>query len=181
VNTFISQTQNWLDQFIIKHNICPFAQKEREKNSIRFVEDAEVNIEQLLENLIKECEYLDENSNTETTLIIFSSGLIDYDDYLDFVGMAERLLISLDYEGIYQLASFHPDYCFADSDENDAANYTNRSPYPMLHIIREKSLQIALDSFPNPEQIPERNINYCRDLGLNYVQQLLTGISTSKP
>ncbi len=181
MNTFISQTQNWLDQFIIKHNICPFAQKEREKNSIRFVEDAEVNIEQLLENLIKECEYLDENSNTETTLIIFSSGLIDYDDYLDFVGMAERLLISLDYEGIYQLASFHPDYCFADSDENDAANYTNRSPYPMLHIIREKSLQIALDSFPNPEQIPERNINYCRDLGLNYVQQLLTGISTSKP
>jgi hypothetical protein len=77
------------------------------------------------------------------------------------------------YEGIYQLASFHPQYLFADSDENDPSNYTNRSPYPMLHILREASLEKVLESYPNPENIPERNIELTRSLGLETMQKLL--------
>jgi hypothetical protein len=92
---------------------------------------------------------------------------------LDLVAIAEDVLIDQDYEGVYQLASFHPDYCFADSKPDDAANYTNRSPYPMLHIIREASIEKALTKYPNPEQIPERNMQLTRKLGLEKLQTLL--------
>ncbi len=164
MNRIIEQTQCWLDQFIIAHNICPFAKKERDKGSIRFIVDDSSDISQALEQLIIECERLDKNDEIETTLLIFSQVADKFDDYLDFLDIANRLLIAQGYEGVYQIASFHPDYQFADSSIDDPANYTNRSPYPMFHIIREDSLEKALQSYPNPELIPQRNIEYLRSL-----------------
>jgi hypothetical protein len=113
---------------------------------------------------------------TETTLLILPEGCTQFNDFLDLTAMAEQLLIDQGYEGVYQLASFHPDYCFAGEDENDPANYTNRSPYPMLHIIREASIEQALKTYPNPELIPERNIELTRKLGLEKIQALLRTI-----
>lgn len=128
-----------------------------------------------LESLIIEAEHLDSQPETETTLIIFSEAYQDFDDFLDMLALAEDVLIEQGYEGIYQLASFHPDYCFADADIQDPANYTNRSPYPMLHLIREASIEQVLENYPDPEQIPERNMRITRELGERYLQQLLAG------
>lgn len=173
VEKIISQTQCWLDSVIIEHNICPFAKRERDKDSIRFSVDESSEVNEVLEHLVLECEQLDAKPEIETTLFILAKIGQDFNDYLDFLDIANQLLIEQGCEGIYQLASFHPDYCFAESSEDDAANYTNRSPYPTLHIIREKSLEKALQNYPEPELIPERNIDYCQNLGLEKMQQML--------
>ena len=169
----IKQTQCWLDSVIIEHNICPFAKRERDKGSIRFTVEETSEMSQALESLLLECEKLDEQAEIETTLFILVNLGQDFNEYLDFLDIANQLLIDQGYEGVYQLASFHPDYCFADSNDDDPANYTNRSPYPTLHIIREVSLEKALQSYPEPELIPERNIEYCQKLGLEKMQEML--------
>ena len=169
----IKQTQCWLDSIIIEHNICPFAKRERDRDSIRFIVEPSSAINQALENLILECERLDDNPEVETTLFILEKIGRNFDDYLNFLDIANQLLIDQGCEGVYQLASFHPDYCFADSSDDDPANYTNRSPHPTVHIIREKSLEKALQNYPEPELIPERNIDYCQTLGLENMKQML--------
>ena len=97
----------------------------------------------------------------------------DFDDFLDLLGIAEDLLAEQGYEGVYQLASFHPDYCFADQNENDPANYTNRSPYPTLHLLREASLERVLGEDADPDLIPQRNIDFARRQGLDRMRALL--------
>ncbi|MCU7818155.1 MAG: DUF1415 domain-containing protein [gamma proteobacterium symbiont of Lucinoma myriamae] len=179
LDKIIKQTQCWLDSVIIEHNICPFAKRERDKGSIHFCVDDNQDISQALENLVLECERLDQQPEIETTLFILSQIGQDFYHYLDFLDIANQLLIDQGYESVYQLASFHPDYCFDHSDEDDPANYTNRSPYPTLHIIREKSLEKALQNYPNPELIPERNIEYCQSLGLKKLQEMLRHCSDS--
>jgi hypothetical protein len=169
----ISQTECWVKSVIIEYNFCPFAKRELEKGSIRY---SVVQIETLEENLqavIEECVFLDDNDTTETTLLIFTDAFAEFYDYLQLVELAEKLIAQQGYEGIYQLASFHPDYVFADSASDDASNYTNRSPYPMLHLIREASLEKALEHYPEPEAIPARNIEYARSLGLDTMKNKL--------
>lgn len=173
LDKIIKQTQCWLDSVIIKHNICPFAKKERTKGSIYFFVDSSHEISQTLENLIIECERLDSQEEIETTLFMLAHTGKNFNDYLNLLDIANQLLTDQGYEGIYQLASFHPDYCFAQSEQDDPANYTNRSPHPTLHIIREKSLATALQSYSNPELIPERNIAYCNKLGLKKMHSML--------
>ena len=163
LNPVVTATRNWLSQFIIAHNICPFAHQ--------VVVSAK--LEDCLEALITECRYLDAQPGCETTLLIMPEAGVDFDDFLDLLAIAEQLLHDQGYEGVYQLASFHPDYCFAGEPVDDPANYTNRSPYPMLHIIREASLEQALRHYENPEQIPERNIELTRQLGLQVLQAQL--------
>lgn len=171
--SIVTATQAWLTSFIIAHNICPFARQVHENNAIRYrVIDSE-NLEDCLEALFEECQHMDMEPATATTLLIFAQACAEFDDYLDLVAIAEELLIDQGYEGIYQLASFHPDYCFAESSENDPANYTNRSPYPMLHIIREDSIEQALLNYQNPELIPERNIELTRKLGMEKLSEQL--------
>jgi len=108
--------------------ICPFAKKERDADRIRFVVESSGQFETALENLLRECEYLEQNSDMETTLFILENIAENFNDYPDFLDIANQLLIDQGYEGIFQLASFYPDYCFADTDPDDPANYTNRSP-----------------------------------------------------
>ena len=180
VEKIIKQTEAWLTTFIIKYNICPFARKEHERGSIHYSVVESDSTEQCLNALFTECLFLDANAKIETTLIIYPSHFNQFDDYLDFLAIAESLLIKQNYEGVYQLASFHPHYCFEGENPTDPANYTNRSPYPMLHLIREASLEQAVKSFPNPELIPERNIKLTRELGREKLQSLLSNIMAIK-
>lgn len=171
--TIIKQTKAWLSDFIIKHNICPFAKREFDKDSIHYeVVDSE-SLEEQLHSLILACVQLDGSTQIETTLVIFPNRLESFDDYLDFLELANALMYKQGYEGVYQLASFHPHYNFEGVDLDDASNYTNRSPYPILHLIREDSLEKILASYPSPEKIPARNIKYTRKMGIEVLEQLL--------
>ncbi|ANE54920.1 MULTISPECIES: DUF1415 domain-containing protein [Methylomonas] len=169
----IAATQAWLNSFVIAYNICPFAKREQQRNRIRYRVEHGNSIESCLNTLIDECIHLDTHPETETTLLILAEFFDDFDDYLDLLAIAEQLLIDQGYEGVYQLASFHPHYRFADSDETDPANYTNRSPYPMLHLLRESSIENALATYPDPAGIPQRNIELTRRLGMKKLEEIL--------
>ena len=169
----IATTQAWLKTVIIAYSICPFAKHELERGSIRFSINHDTEVESCLLNLMLECDRLDTDASIETTLLIYSSAFTAFDDYLDFLELAEALVCEQGYEGVYQLASFHPDYCFEGVKQDDPANYTNRSPYPMLHLLRETSVERAVASYPHPENIPQRNIELTRELGLANMQALL--------
>lgn len=177
MSKIITHTQNWLSSFIIKHNICPFAKRVFDKKSIHYEVVISDKLENQLQELIYSCEQLDRETELEdgleTSLLILPKGLADFDDFLDFLELANELMHKQGYEGIYQLASFHPDYCFEGVDVDDASNFTNRSPYPMLHLIREASLEKVLAHYPYPEQIPVRNIEYTRELGKASLLNLL--------
>ncbi len=170
---FIRATQAWLTSIIIAHNICPFAKREQERGSIRFSVEQQTDIEACLMNLMQECQRLDNDTDIETTLLIYAHAFKSFDDYLDFLAIAEDLLIDQDYEGIYQLASFHPDYYFEGARLDDPENYTNRSPYPMIHLLRESSIDRAVNSYPDVENIPQRNIDLTRTFGLAKLRELL--------
>ncbi len=171
---FIKVTQNWLNHVVIQYNLCPFAKRERDKGSIRFTVEHQTDMEHCLQQLIQECVLLDTQDNLETTLIIYATAFSDFDDYLDFLALAEDLLIEQGYDGVYQVASFHPNYCFSDVVVDEPSNYTNRSPYPMLHLLREDSIEQALATHPDPDNIPQRNIQLMRQLGAETLQNLLT-------
>jgi len=146
----------------VAHDICPFARRELQRGAIRYALAESADLEGLLHELVAECRRLDADADVATTLLIAPAGMDDFDDYLDWLELAERLLDDLGYRGIYQLASFHPDYVFDGVDATDPANATNRSPYPMLHILREAELERALAGYPEPETIPERNMALLR-------------------
>ncbi len=171
-NVTIEQTANWIREVVIGCNFCPFAAKAMQQKSIHYFVVEETNVKHSLETLVKQLQFLDESPNIETSFIIFPNHYQDFYTYLDLVDKAERLLAKEGYEGVYQIASFHPNYCFAGAAENDAANYTNRSIYPMLHILREESITKALENFSDPDKIPERNISFAQRKGLNYMQLL---------
>lgn len=170
---WIETTQAWLKTIIIEYSICPFAKREMQRGSIFYAVSHERKLKTCLQLLLQECERLNTDANIETSLLIYAGAFNLFDDYLDFLAMAEDLLIDEGYEGIYQLASFHPDYNFNESDGEDPANYTNRSPYPMLHLLRETSIDSAVNSYPDTDKIPERNMTVTRQLGLAKMQGLL--------
>ena len=169
----IQHTMNWVRDVIVGLNFCPFAAREVERNTVRYVLDHSKDDEQRLHHFIDECLYLDTNPQTETTLFIITEALDDFELFLDFIEFANTLLENQGYEGIYQLAHFHPHYQFDNTDIDDASNYTNRSPYPMLHLIRESSIEKALEHYPDAESIPERNIELARKMGTLQMQTLL--------
>ena len=168
----ITQTKKWITDVVVGCNFCPFAAKEVKQNTIHYQIEAATEIKTCLDSFIQECARLDKDSNIQTTLLIFPNAFQKFDDYLELVSLAETLLVKKGYEGIYQVASFHPDYRFADSTDNDAANYTNRSVYPMLHLLREEQIEQALLHYANPEQIPERNVSFARQKGEVYMKAL---------
>lgn len=172
---YITQTRCWLENVVLKHNLCPFAHKPFKGGQIRYVVTDSARPEFLLEDLQQELEHLHATpaDETETTLLIHPNTLIDFLDYNDFLDVVDALLAEGGYEGEFQVASFHPDYQFADTHPDDAENYTNRSPWPMLHLIREDSLEQAIDSYPDADAIPERNIQTMNKLGTKHHQAVL--------
>jgi len=169
----IRQIKAWLSSVVIAHKLCPFAKREFDTGSIHYAVINTAELETQLELVVAHCAALDRNTDRETTLIIFPNSLSEFEAYLDFVDLATAVLKTQGYEGIYQLASFHPKYRFDGAAEDDPSNYTNRSPYPMIHILREVSVEAALKTYPNPENIPTRNITLTQDLGLQAMKALL--------
>lgn len=170
----IDRTKQWVKDIVIGLNFCPFANKEYKSNTIRYQVSDTKDMSVAMMQLYDECVFLDEHTNTSTTLIIFSEGFKDFDEYLFLVNLCEQLLRKQKYEGIYQIATFHPDYIFEGEAPEDAANFTNRSPYPMLHILREEQLEEAIDKFPDTETIPEKNIAMARQIGTEKMKALLS-------
>ena len=163
----------WLDDVIIKENLCPFAKVPRANKRVKLLIVEETADEQLLGILANECLFLASNPTTETTLIAFSKGLQDFYDYLDMLDVAKDMLEELGYEGIFQLASFHPQYLFAGEPSDSVSHYTNRAPAPIFHIIREASITKALEFVDNPDTIPTRNIEHAHALGLAFFKAYL--------
>lgn len=173
-------TRQWLENVVIGLNLCPFARKELVNNRIRFVESPADSEEGLLLELQQELRFLHEHPETETTLLVHPGVLTDFDDYNDFLAAADGLLEHLELEGVYQIASFHPAYRFAGTGPDDAENYTNRSPFPMRHLLREASVERALDAYPDPGSIPERNIALMQEIGADEMHQRLSRIHSPK-
>ena len=155
----IANVARWLNEVVIGLNLCPFSAKPTRENRVRFVVSNAQEDEALLQDLQREMELLDEKpaSEIETTLVIIPNHLQVFFDYNQFLNWADQLLKRNRWIGVYQIATFHPDYCFADAEPDDAENLTNRAPYPVLHIIREASLEKALEYFADVDEIPEIN------------------------
>ena len=163
----IAATQNWLDKAVIGLNLCPFAKAVQVKQQIRYVVSQATDEEALLADLLHELQFLRDADPeaVETTLLIHPGVLADFLDYNDFLAVADAAVEELDLEGELQVASFHPDYQFADSAPDDLENFSNRSPYPTLHLLRESSIEQAVEAFPDAANIYERNMETLRSLG----------------
>lgn len=168
-STYVQEMQEWLVKAVIGLNLCPFAKSVHVKEQIRYTVSKAKTVEALLEDLAKELEHLAETSpdKTDTTLLIHPHVLQDFMDYNEFLDLADSLLEELDLDGELQIASFHPQYQFAGTEVDDITNFTNRSPYPALHLLREDSLDKAVEAFPEAEAIFETNIATMQKLGLD--------------
>ncbi len=163
----IDDTRAWVDRAVIGLNLCPFAKSVQVKGQVHYaVSEASTAVE-LLQDLIFELNQLvaGDSIDRDTTLLIASDCLNDFLDFNDFLAKADRALAKLDLDGVIQIASLHPDYQFAGTHANDITNYTNRSPYPTLHLLREDSVDRAVAAFPDAESIFERNMATMEQLG----------------
>lgn len=169
----LTRVQRWLNEVIVGQGFCPFAKAPRDNNSIKYAIQQEDNQDTLFKHLLKECDSLLQDDKCETSLLIYTHALQSFDAYLDFLETANNLLFEAKLEGILQLASFHPDYVFADAPKQCSSHYTNRAPYPIIHILREDSITEALVNVASPEAIPERNIEHAKQLGADFFKQYL--------
>ncbi len=163
----LDATRHWLTRAVIGLNLCPFAKSVHVKEQIRYVVCEAADAEALLDTLEAELNGLAQAdpARVDTTLLIVPRMLADFADYNDFLYLAERLLDSLGLAGVLQIASFHPQYQFAGTEPDDIENYTNRAPYPILHLLREDSIARAVEAFPDAADIYERNEETMRRLG----------------
>jgi uncharacterized protein len=168
----IAQTKKWIVDVVVAHHFCPFAAKVIKEKKVHYEVDANIAMDSCMGAVLRELTRLDGDNNIETTFLIFPNAFAQFDDFLGLVALAEKRLKQKNYGGIYQLASFHPLYRFAGSTENDAANFTNRSIYPMLHLLREASIEKALEQYKNPENIPFANIALARGKGMASMNKL---------
>ena len=171
----IARTRHWLERAVISLNLCPFAKAVYARQQVRFVLSDATTPEVLLEALVAELQWLRDADpqETDTTLLIHPHVLVDFLDYNDFLDVADAAIAALDLDGEIQIASFHPDYRFADSLDGAVENCTNRSPLPMLHLLREASVARAVDAFPDADAIVERNMATLRRLGMDGWRRLL--------
>jgi len=163
----VARTRQWLEKAVIGLNLCPFAKAVYVKDQIRYVVSRAETPAALLEDLTAELQALAaaDPAAIDTTLLIHPQALTDFLDYNDFLGIAEAAVAEHGLEGVLQIASFHPRYQFAGTAADDVENYTNRSPYPMLHLLREASVERAVAAFPDAAQIYEKNMETLRRLG----------------
>lgn len=165
--------RRWIEAVVIGQGLCPFARPVLERT--RIAVSAAVDLEGLIGDLAVELQRLLDTPPAllPTTVLATPRMLADFDDYLDALAVAEAVLADADLEGIVQIASFHPDYRFADAPDDDPAHYTNRSPVPLFHLLRQDDLQHAIDGHPDPDGIPARNQRRLRALGLDAVTCML--------
>lgn len=164
----VAATRQWLERAVIGLNLCPFAKAVHVKQQVRYALSAATDSDALLTDLERELQHLATVSpeTTDTTLLIHPYVLGDFDDFTDFLDLVDVVVRTQGLAGILQVANFHPDYCFADAQPDDIGNYSNRSPYPTLHLIREASIDRAVAAFPEAATIYERNIETLERIGL---------------
>lgn len=172
----VKSVRKWVNTFVMDMNLCPFAKSEMLNNRVRFATTKAISEEELLRSLQDELEFLNSDSSVETSLLIHPNVLQDFHDYNQFLSYADELLQDMGLEGIYQIASFHPHYQFGGTNPDDAENYTNRSPYPLLHLIREASLERAIEEYPDVDQVPIRNVALMNSLGHSKLQKLFESL-----
>jgi len=172
---YLGDTRRWIERAVIGLNLCPFAKAVYVKQQVRLVLSDASTPEALLEELAEELLRLRDTPAEEidTTLIVHPFVLEDFLDYNDFLDNADAAVDALDLQGVLQVASFHPQYQFAGAGPDDAGNYTNRSPWPTLHLLREDSVERAVAAFPDPDVIVERNLQTLEALGAEGWQRLL--------
>ncbi|MGY0561043.1 DUF1415 domain-containing protein [Luteimonas sp. A277] len=173
----IARTRQWLERAVIGLNLCPFAKAVTVRDQVRFVLSDAATPETLLEALANELIHLREvpADETDTTLLIHPQVLGDFLDYNDFLDLADALVEDMGLEGVLQVASFHPDYQFSDTDPDDITNFTNRAPYPTLHLLREDSVSRAVEAYPDPDVIVQRNLDTLEKLGHEGWRKLFIG------
>jgi len=171
----LEQTRCWVERVVIKNNYCPFAYQPFLNGRIRFASFMEEDLEQLAEQLVSELLMLQEADHEilETTLLVTPNCLYEFDEYNQFLDVVDEVIEQLNLDGIIQVASFHPDYQFADLDADDVRNYTNRSPHPTFHLILEESIEHARETHPDVEGIPERNMAHLQKIGLEQARREL--------
>jgi hypothetical protein len=175
----VDQTKQWLEQVIIGLNFCPFAKKEFVNQTIHYFTSDKGQLKSALVEFLSQCHYLHVNPEIETSLLIYNQGFRDFNRFLDLADYANDIIVDHSYEGIFQVATFHPEYCFAEADYDDAGNFTNRSPYPTLHLIREHSMEKVLSVYKSPESIPDNNIAVAKKKGAHYFKTLLMSIKNN--
>jgi hypothetical protein len=169
-----AQTWQWLDKAVIGLNLCPFAKKPRANNQIKLVISQADNSNDLTNDLLAELDFLTNTpaEQTDTTVIVIPNFLTDFTDYLHVLDVADMLIDQMGYRGTFQLASFHPNYQFDGTEANDAENLTNTAPFPMLHLIREDSMEKVLSKYPDPESIPVNNIKTVQSLSEEEMEEI---------
>jgi len=177
VSDAVDLTRRWLERFVIGLGLCPFAAVPFRQERIVYTVCESETLEEIYEAFLFSLRdlVLADPEEQETALLILSRGLADFDDYIDALGVLEGALGDAGLEGVIQVASFHPGYRFRGTPADDPANYSNRSPFPMFHLIREDGLAEALNTYREPEAIPERNVRVLRELGVDRISALLKG------
>ena len=171
----IAETRHWVNTFVIGLNLCPFARREVDRDRLRIMVTDVDSALSLVPVLESELESIRDDEAIGTTLIVHPNALTDFGAYLDFLAVADQVLVKTELEGDIQIASFHPNYQFAGTEPGDLSNFTNRSPYPMLHLIREADVEQAALRHPDVQGIPARNIALMNELGLEKLEALRKG------
>ena len=163
----LAATLAWLERAVIGLNLCPFAKAVYAKGQVHVAVSSASSPVQVLQDIREELDALVARDETEreTTLLVVPNYLHDFVEFIEVAGRVERLIRKGGRAGVVQLATFHPDYCFADASEGDMANFSNRSPYPTFHLLRESSIARAVEVFPDPESIYGANRATLRELG----------------
>ena len=168
----------WLESFVVELDLCPFAKPTLRAGSVRIAVCTFVEQEAIFRSFLSELDHLQNTPEQElvTTLLVFSEALAGFDEYLDCVAGAEQLLADAGLEGFVQLASFHPDYVFEGESPRSASQFSNRAPYPIIHLLREDTLERVLHDYPDPENIPQRNIQTLEQLGVDALKARWQGL-----
>ena len=172
------KTRTWLADVVVGLNLCPFARPVVGSDALRIEVSQASDPEGIARALVNEIAVIQNASEADvaTTLVVFPNALAEFEAYLEFLDNAELLLQEMNLRGVLQLASFHPDYQFAGEPIDATSHFTNRAPFPIIHILREAMVTRALEDFPNPEEIPKRNILTLEGLGHERIQAMLTAL-----
>jgi len=160
----VAAVRTWLQAFVVELDLCPFAGGPLRAGRVRIAVAEATDLEAAVGALLLEAERLDEDEDVETSLLVIPDLFPDFEDFLDVTAAAEEVFRVSGYDGIYQIVAFHPEFRFADSDPADPANGTNRSPFPMWHLLRESSVERAIEGHPDVASIPARNAELLREL-----------------
>jgi len=171
--------QRWVERLVIGERLCPFAARPMAAGRVRITCSDAINADDAYRDVLAEVEqlWISDAALVETTLLAVPGALAEFADYLDVLDACEEALDELGLASELQIASFHPHYLFADEAEGDASHYTNRSPCPVFHLIRQESITRALANWPDPEEIPSRNRRRMRELGVDYLRSLNAGLA----